>query len=92
MIEWTANECIWKRRCFSLCISLLQRIEYQRDAAWYGLALFHLHPNWLDKSDDAVILKKLLGLTLDVHHTQSSWLPGVLVTKEAKDVVSLEWL
>ena len=45
----------------------LQRIEYQREAAWYGMALFHLHLSWLEKLEDDAIMKKLLGLTLDVH-------------------------
>ena len=49
------------------------RYEYQREAAWYGIALFHLHPSWMERWEEDAIMKKLLGLTLDVDHTQSSW-------------------
>ena len=51
----------------------LQRKEYQKEANWYGLPLHHIHPQWLSKLPDDVCLQKLLGLSLDVHHTQSSW-------------------
>ena len=61
------------KKLFIMHLLPLQRIEYQREAAWYGMALFHLHPSWLEKLEDDAIMKKLLGLTLDVHHTQCSW-------------------
>ena len=70
--------------CFH-CAACALRNEFHREAAWYGIAFFHIHPSWVDTWEDDAIVKKLLRLTLDVHHTQRSWQTGVLKsTIEAK--------
>ena len=47
--------------CFHYAACALRQ-EFQREAAWYGIAFFHFHPSWVDTWEDDAIVKKLLGL------------------------------
>ena len=47
--------------CFHSAACAL-RHEFQREAAWYGIAFFHIHPSWVDTWEDDAIVKKLLRL------------------------------
>ena len=60
IIEWTHLQT----KIFFIMELLPLRTQYQREAAWYGIAFFHIHPVWMEKWDTDAVMKKFLGLKL----------------------------
>ena len=51
-------------KCSAIFIAKLVplRQQFQKDAAWYGIGFFHIHPVWLSSSKEEDVAGKSLGV------------------------------